>query len=74
MRIVFTFNMIHPQDGGLTDLPDSTIKTLSDVQPHILDSIQILNSAHVSDEVNRRIKRIKSDNDGRNTTDPCSSH
>jgi hypothetical protein len=74
MKVIFTFNIVHPQEGNLTELPESTITSLTDVQKHLLESIQILNTAHIAKEVSERIQRIKVDHDDRITTQPCVSH
>ena len=74
MRKVFTFNLVHPQDGGLTELPPSTVTSLHEMQRHVLDAIENLNTTHVALEVAARMNRISKDHDERNTTHPCHQH
>lgn len=74
MQNVFTFNFVHPKETTDLMLPESTINSLTDVQGHILDSIENLNASHIALQVIQKLNRIRIDHDPRSTTDPCPVH
>jgi len=74
MKNVFTFNFVHPKEVTDQLLPESTINSLNDIQSHILDSIENLNTSHIALQVLQKLNRIRVDHDPRSTTNPCEVH